>query len=243
MKNTYKIADKLFAITSLYPAVHTLCRDYQHSGPPDFSLRTTQADIDFEREKSASEDKKEGHAVRHFSDSYLETLAVYRQMAEALIDCDTILFHGSVVAVDGVGYLFTAKSGTGKSTHTRLWRAYFGPRAVMINDDKPLIHVGDGGIIVYGTPWDGKHRLSTNISVPLKAICLLARSEQNHIEPVTKSEAYPMLVQQTQRSADPQKLAKTLDILDRLGEGVSLYRLFCNQDIQAAQVAYHGMKD
>ena len=88
---------------------------------------------------------------------------------------DTILFHGSAVAVDGIGYLFTAKSGTGKSTHTRLWRELFGERAVMLNDDKPLIKVSENGIIVYGTPWDGKHRLSTNTFVPLKGICFMSK--------------------------------------------------------------------
>ena len=109
------------------------------------------------------------------NDEYLETLAVYRKIAEKMIDYDTILFHGSVIAVDGIGYLFTAKSGTGKSTHTRLWRELFGERAVMVNDDKPLIKVSENGIIVYGTPWDGKHRLSTNTFVPLKGICFMSK--------------------------------------------------------------------
>lgn len=52
----------------------------------------------------------------------------YRKIAEKLVQYDVMLFHGSAVAVDGIGYLFTAKSGTGKSTHTRLWREYFGDR-------------------------------------------------------------------------------------------------------------------
>lgn len=145
-------------------------------------METSQSDIEYEREKSALEDRKEGLPIRNFPDSYLETLAVYRKFAENLLAYDTVLFHGSVVAVDGIGYLFTAKSGTGKSTHTRLWREYFGERAVMVNDDKPLLQVTENGVIVYGTPWDGKHHLSNNISVPLKAICILTRAEENHIE-------------------------------------------------------------
>ena len=100
-----------------------------------------------------------------------------------MISYDTILFHGSVIAVDGIGYLFTAKSGTGKSTHTRLWREYFGDRAAMVNDDKPLLKITDSSVIAYGTPYNGKHRLGTNISVPLKAICILTRAADNHIEP------------------------------------------------------------
>ena len=118
----YKIADKTIAVTSIYNEVHEYCADYLTDEPADYSVTTTQADIDFEREKSAREDEVEGIPIRHFSDSYLEELAVYRKIAEEMISYDTILFHGSVIAVDGVGYLFTAKSGTGKSTHTRLWR-------------------------------------------------------------------------------------------------------------------------
>ena len=157
-------------------------------------------------------------------------------------DYDTFVFHGSVIAVDGEGYLFTAKSGTGKSTHTRLWREYFGERAVMVNDDKPMLKVTDNGVIAYGTPYNGKHRLGANIYVPLKAICILTRGEENNIVRIDKSEAYAMLVQQVYRPQDPMQLMKTLDIVDRMAEGVKLYKLACNLDISAAQVAYEGMK-
>lgn len=179
---------------------------------------------------------------REFPDYYLETLAVYRRIADKMLDFDTILFHGSVIAVDGIGYLFTAKSGTGKSTHTRLWRKYFGERAVMINDDKPLIHITEKGAVVYGTPWDGKHRLSTNISVPLKAICILKRSADNHVEEITAKQAYNVLVQQVYKPKDPQKLMKTLHLIDGLTGKVKLYRLGCNMDISAAETAYNAMK-
>ena len=238
----YKIADKVVEVNSIYDEVHEYCSDYQTDEPADYSVTTTQADIDFECEKSAREDEIEGIPTRHFSDSYLEELAVYRKIAEQMISYDTILFHGSVVAVDGVGYLFTAKSGTGKSTHTRLWREYFGERAVMVNDDKPLLKITDSGVIAYGTPYNGKHRLGTNTSVPLKAICILTRSADNHIEPITREQAYTMLLQQVYRPADMLKMAKTLELVDRLAESVKLYRLGCNMDISAAQVAFEGMQ-
>ena len=153
---------------------------------------------------------------------------------------DTILFHGSVVAVDGAAYLFTAASGTGKSTHVALWRKLFGERAVMVNDDKPLLHIGDV-VTAYGTPYDGKHKLSNRIAVPLKAICILTRAETNSIVPVTKSEAYPMLLQQVYRPNDVFALQKTLGLIDKMAEKVGLYRLGCNMDIEAAKVAYDGM--
>ena len=206
-----------------------------------FHIVTTRSDIDFEREKSAREDTKEGIPIRHFSDAYLETLAVYRKIADNLLSYDTLLFHGSVIAVDGEGYLFTAKSGTGKSTHTRLWREYFGERAVMVNDDKPLLHITDSGVTAYGTPWDGKHRLSTNTAVPLKGICILTRDTTNHIEQAEPHAVYPLIVQQTNRSLSADGMKQTLSLIDRMLNVVPVYRLGCNMDIEAARVAYEGM--
>ena len=242
MDGIYKIADKIIGIVSIHSEVHELCQDYKWKGVPDFSVETKQESIEFEREKSRNEDIKEGIPIRNFSDDYLETLAVYRKIAEKMIDFDTILFHGSVIAVDGTGYLFTAKSGTGKSTHTRLWRELFGERAVMVNDDKPLIKISENGIMVHGTPWDGKHRLSTNTSVPLKAVCVLERSEDNRIEKVTADSVYNMLVQQVYRPQSPGKLLKTLKLIDVLADNAAFYRLGCNMDISAAETAYNAMK-
>ena len=199
-------------------------------------------DVDFEREKSVREDLAEGIPIRHFSDGYLEMLAVYRKIAEKMPEYDTILFHGSCVAVGGIGYLFTAKSGTGKSTHTRLWRELLGERAVMVNDDKPLIRISDSGAVIYGTPWDGKHRLSTNIAASLKALCVLERAEQNTIRQIRAGEAYPILLQQVFRPIDSTAMSKTLTLIDRLAASVSLWRLGCNIEIEAARVAYDAMK-
>ena len=238
----YKIADKVTEVNSIYDEVHEYCADYLTDAPTDYTVTTTQADIDFERERSAREDEVEGIPTRHFPDSYLEELAVYRKIAEQMIEFDTILFHGSVIAVDGIGYLFTAKSGTGKSTHTRLWREYFGDRAVMVNDDKPLLKIMDNGVIAYGTPYNGKHRLGANVAVPLKAICILTRATDNHIEPITREQAYTMLLQQVYRPADSVLMMKTLNLIDRLADMVKLYRLGCNRDISAAKVAFEGMQ-
>lgn len=242
--NIYRIADRNIAVSSLYGEVHRLCADYLvPDAVPDFAVQTTQADIDFEKKKSNREAEKEGIPIRHFSDGYLETLAVYRGIAERMPDYDTILFHGSCVAVDGRGYLFTARSGTGKSTHTGLWRELLGDRAVMVNDDKPLIRVNeDGTATACGTPWDGKHRLSSNIAVPLKAICILERAGKNTIRPVSLENAYPMLLQQAYRPMDAAALRKTLNLLDRLAPAIGLWRLGCTIDIEAARIAYEAMR-
>lgn len=237
----YKIADKVIEVNSIHELVHEYCKEYITDEAPDFSVTITPEDIALEKQKSDSEYAYEGLPLPNFSDALLEETAVYRKIAEVMPDYDTFVFHGSVIAVDGEGYLFTAKSGTGKSTHTRLWREYFGERAVMVNDDKPMLKITDSGVVAYGTPYNGKHGLGTNISVPLKAICILTRAANNHIEPITREQAYSMLLQQTYRPANSEKLMKTLALTDRLADGVKLYQLGCNMDIEAAKVAYEGM--
>ena len=151
-------------------------------------------------------------------------------------------FHGSVVAVDGEGYLFTAKSGTGKSTHTRLWREVLGDRAVMVNDDKPFLCFSESGVLVCGSPWNGKHRLGANLTVPLKAVCILERGEENRIRSIAPKEALTMLVQQSNRPRAAQLMPKYLELLDRLAQGTDFYRLQCNMDPEAARIAYDTMK-
>ena len=155
---------------------------------------------------------------------------------------DRFLIHGSAVAVDGEGYLFTAKSGTGKSTHVKLWREIFGDRAVMVNDDKPIIGISEEGAMIYGTPYDGKERLSNNISAPLKAICILERSEKNEIREISAIEAYPIIVQQTYHPLNPEMLNKTLELLDRMSGLVKFYRLSCNMEREAAEISYSEMR-
>ena len=237
----YRIADRVVSVSSIYDEVHSYCSEYLTDEEAEYAVVTSREDIDYERRKSARENELEGLPVREYRDSYLEELAVYRKIAEKMPDYDTVLFHGSVIAVDGEVYLFTAKSGTGKSTHTKLWRKYFGSRAVMVNDDKPLLRIGSGGVTAYGTPYNGKHRLGSNISVPLKAICILTRAQENRIVPISREQAYTMLIKQIYRPTDAVKMQKTLALADELADSVKLFRLGCNMDISAARIAYEGM--
>lgn len=241
MRRTYRIAEKNIEICSLYDEVHNLCADYQTDGTPDFSVMTAARDIEYERSKAERENLAEGRGIVRYPDSYLETLAVYRKIAGRMTEFNTLLFHGSVIAVDGEAYLFTAKSGTGKSTHTRLWREVFGERAVMINDDKPLLKVTGSGVTAFGTPWNGKHRLGENTSAPLKAICVLERGERNRIRELPVSAALPFLIQQMYRPADAADLTRSLALLDMLANQLPLYRLQCNISHDAVYTAYNGM--
>ena len=154
---------------------------------------------------------------------------------------DILLFHCSAVSVDGQAYLFTAPSGTGKSTHTALWREVFGERAVMVNDDKPLLKIENNRIYVYGTPWDGKHHISTNIKVPVKAVCLLGRGMENEIHRESFQVAYPCMLAQTYRADDAEKMKKTLELVNQFMAVVPVYSMKCTISKEAAQMAYDCM--
>jgi hypothetical protein len=112
----------------------------------------------------------------------------------------------------------------------------------MINDDKPLLRVTDGGVFVYGTPWCGKHNLGTNASAPLYAIVSLERSTDNRIAESDARSLFPKLLSQTYRTKDPFRLQKTLALLDKMLKTVKVFELGCNMNTDAATVAYEGMK-
>ena len=238
---TIELAGRVAGVSARKESTKEFFREYLSNGKPEFSVRITDQDIAFEREKSIREDILEGREPRQYTDAYLETIAIQRKIAEKLFDFRTLLFHGSVVAVDGNAYLFTAKSGTGKSTHTRLWRGLLGERATMVNDDKPFLEITETGVTVHGSPWNGKHRLGTNISVPLKAICILERGEENEIRQIFPREALLMLMQQSNRPMDQRKMPHYLELLDALSERTKFYRLRCNTNPDAAEVSYRTM--
>ena len=239
------LAERVIRVSAIYPETVTFVKDYltEDEREAEIAVCISEADIDFEQMHSDREAEVEGHPKRVWPRPYLETLAVYRKIVEKMPFYETFLFHGSVIAVDGEAYLFTAKSGTGKSTHTRLWREMFGDRCVMINDDKPLLKVTDEGVRAYGTPWNGKHHLGTNASAPLRAVCILERDVDNHIARVDAGEVFPLLMQQTYRPAEGDALMQTLDLLDHLCKKVPIYRLGCTMEPEAAKVSYEGMQE
>ena len=92
MTGRYRFADKIVEVHSLFEQVHLYCKDYQTDGPYDFAVEITEDDIGYERARA-----EQGNN----SDAYLEELAVYRKISEKMPEFDTILFHGSAIAVDG----------------------------------------------------------------------------------------------------------------------------------------------
>ncbi|MBO5955359.1 MAG: hypothetical protein J6Q10_01000 [Clostridia bacterium] len=178
----------------------------------------------------------------HLSELDLEYMWSCSEFCLKLLDYDGFMLHASGVVYKNRAYLFSAPSGTGKSTHTSIWRKAFGEdETFIINDDKPIIRIMDDGPIVFGTPWSGKTDANVNTSVPLQGICFLERGKENHIEKMSAREAVHKILDQTVRPLEPVGMEKLLNVMDKLLKEVSVYRMQCNMDIDAALTAYEGM--
>ncbi len=229
----YKIADLYIDIKNKYKYTSHLCRDYlceDQSITPHFSVEAIQED--YSKDKAYLPDA---------SDMYLETLSIYRQIARRMLDYNGIVMHSSVVEMDGKAYAFAAKSGTGKSTHSRLWTQAFGDKARIINGDKPMLRYIDTKLYVYGTPWCGKEGYNHNTKAILGSICFIERAEQNSIEKLDKDQAVKMIFDQLLMPETAKQANSFFDMVEILIENVKFYKLKCNMDKQAAIVAYNGM--
>lgn len=233
----YKIADVVFDAQTQYGYTPKLCKAYEYTGEeiPKFTAIITDEDIKNERDKITDQENK-------YPDAYLESLALFRKLCNYLLDCgDGIVFHSSAVMVDGNAYLFTAPSGTGKSTHARLWRELLGDKVTMINDDKPIIRYVNDEFRAYGTPWTGKHGLGANVSGKIKAICKIYQSEKNEIRVADTKEMIFVILGQTIRPLELDRMRNLTDMIDKMLSSVDRYCLGCNMDISAAELSYNTM--
>ncbi len=177
----------------------------------------------------------------HLSDAECEVIYTTGIFYRKLLAFDGFMLHSSAVCVDNKAYLFSANSGTGKSTHTSQWIKLFGDKAYIINDDKPALMIEDGKVYVYGTPWSGKSDLNSNVRVPLQGICVLERSENNFIEPLDKGTAVYKIMNQTLRPPFESYMDKLLGLLDVVITETPIWRMGCNISTEAAQMAYDAM--
>ncbi|MCR5652865.1 MAG: hypothetical protein K6F88_03600 [Ruminococcus sp.] len=231
----YKIADIVFSADINYRYTFENMQDYRADKDeiPEFALEVTEADIENERVLSP-------YDVPAY---VLEFTALYRKYIYIVMDrYDAFFFHCSAICVDNQAIMFTAQSGTGKSTHRNIWIKNFGDRVTVINDDKPIVRKIDGVFYVYGTPWKGKEGFGENIRVPAKALCFLSRAEQNSIGPIDTISIVSKMLNQTVRPSQPELMGKLLDLIDGFLNQVDCYDLRVNMNDDAAVVAYNGIK-
>ncbi len=170
---------------------------------------------------------------------FYENMHICRQLTDKILDYDAFLLHSVAIDVGGQGIAFTAKSGTGKTTHLNLWKKVVGETLTVINGDKPIVRFFDGVPFACGTPWNGKEFEGCNSKTPLRDICFIERSETNSTVPMNKDEAFDRLVNQVVMPKDPIKSMKMLSLLDMLFNSCNFWLIKCNRDIEAAEVAYN----
>lgn len=199
------------------------------SGKEDFFIKTTPEEIASIYKPEWSEEIK----------AYIyEGKLFYKKLIE---EYNGMMIHSSAVVVDDEAYLFSAPSGTGKSTHTALWLKKFGGKAYILNDDKPAIRIIGDQVFAYGTPWSGKDDISVNKKVPIQGICFIKRDETNWIKPMSSSDAVVNLYHSSIKKVDREIALKIMDIISMIIERVPIYQLGCTPTVEAAEMAYKIM--
>ena len=151
----------------------------------------------------------------------------------------TVLFHAAVVSHEGKGYMFLGPSGTGKSTHARLWLKYIDGTA-LVNDDNPVVRLAADGLpVVYGSPWSGKTPCYRNVSYPLGGIVLLSQAPYNKIHRLGGIHAYASLVASISGKRWDSRVADGLHATENaLASTVPVWHLECLPDEEAAKLCH-----
>ncbi len=218
-------------INSKYDYVYNFCRDYLSEETPDFAVETTDEKIDNE---IASVDFEP-------SRGYAESICIYREIAERLPEFNRCVFHGAVIEYNKKGFLFTAPSGTGKTTHIRLWKKFLGDSVEIVNGDKPILQIEEDGVTAWATPYAGKEKYQNHSSVKLSGMCLIKRGKENRIEKVNAGEHITEIISQIYMPYEPLQSIKTLELLDRLLKEVPLYVLHCDISEEAFKTSFGAL--
>lgn len=231
-----ELVNKKFLISAKSHGLKRFFIGYVVEGAPDYYIKVTDEDI--RREEIANSGKLGGN----FIPDELEFCAIQRHIVSLFSGQGVLLFHGSAICVDGRTYIFTAPSGTGKSTHSLLWREMLKDHdVVMVNDDKPFLKVEEGCVTSYGSPWTGKEGLGCNMSAPVEAICCIFQGKKNFIRQAMPDEMYPIFYEQSFRPLDKVGTENYLHTLDVLTRNVRLYQLECDVSPEAARLSYETM--
>ena len=233
-KFNIRIAGLDVCIEHEYSHAPRLCAPYAvtEHGRADIVAKASEQEI-----LAESRNYEDGHA-----NGYCESICIYRSIAEQLPQFDAFVFHGAAVEIGGKGVIFTAPSGTGKTTHVSLLLSSYPDEVKIINGDKPIIRRIDGEWRVCSTPWAGKEGMQRNTSAPLDAIVILGRGEENCIERVQAAECFDTLIRQVYYPKNSEALLRTLSLLDTLPECVRFFKLSCNMSPDAAKTSFEALK-
>ena len=147
--------------------------------------------------------------------------------------------HSSTIVWDGEAVMFLGESGTGKSTHTRLWLDNISG-AELLNDDSPFVACDDEGVKVYGSPWSGKTPCYKNECYPLRAMVRLSQAPHNAIKQLRGVRAIGALLPSLPPAFVFDKTLENalLGVLSKVLGKVKVYHLECLPDIAAAELSF-----
>lgn len=158
-------------------------------------------------------------------------------ISNKIILCDGIVMHASSIAYRDMGIVFTAPSGTGKSTHAAMWEKFY--NADIINDDCPAIKLSNGKAYICGTPWSGSKMKAANIIAPLSAVIVLEQAQSNSICRLNDEKAIPMLLPRLLLPYYNRALMDTaLKNIDMIFKNVPTYLLKCRADRNAIDLVH-----
>lgn len=229
-----KLAQLNIKIEHMYEDLQNFCKSYIcFNEREDLSIILNQQDIDNER-MYADQD--------NYTDSYLEIIAALRKIGESFPYRNRLLCHGAAITyADQGAFIFTAPSGTGKTSHINLWRQFLPEKADIINGDKPFLHVEGECVQVYGSPWAGKEGWQKNRDEGLKAICILEQGSENKIRRLDSEECLNRLFHQIYIPRDPMAAGFALELFDRLLKLVPVYCLTCDISEKAVKLSFETM--
>lgn len=232
----YRIADMNIAVSPRYDYTERILADYAVD-EDERELEIVVTDEMIEYEKNLGE---QIHGTEQ-DPGMCESVAILRVICDHIIGRGGFFLHCSCLKYREKAIIFTAPSGTGKSTHAALWMRHFGDEVTMINDDKPLVREKDGIFTIYGTPWRGKHGRGANLSAPIGAIFFLKQAPENSAEPVDSFTALSLLMQQTVIPRGRESTSALLDMLGRLIEQTPMFKLGCNISDEAVITALNAL--
>lgn len=143
--------------------------------------------------------------------------------------------HGSAITYDDEVILFSAPSGTGKTTHAKMWHRLYPEHVLWLNDDKPLLSIEDNKVYVYGAPFSGKHKANTNRKIPLKSIVFLRQGVTDKVTKLKKDEALKHLMVNSLRPTEEKLWDNTLKQFDYILNNIPIYHLDASVSLNAAE--------
>ena len=193
----------------------------------------------------ASEDWRQARAEifgGNDTQSYALGNVVMMLYALTALDANALLLHASVIEHGGKGYIFQGKSGTGKSTHSRLWLKYI-PDTALLNDDNPVVRLmPDGTVRVFGTPWSGKTPCYRNVKVPVGAIVKLSQAPQNSIKRLKGLDAYANIVGSVSSIRWSRKIMDEItSLMSQIAMTTPCFAMDCLPDSEAAFICRDGI--